>query len=84
MLVAGALTYGAVKLAEEQRRNKNQEEIVQVVRDFFATMGEIATVYVELYASGEESLVGGVVMEDGRHFSFDYDQGQLTYEEETV
>lgn len=82
ILAAGALTYGAVKWTEEQRRLKSQQEIVRVVRDFFEDLGEIATVYVELYASGEEYLQGGVVMEDGRHFTFCYEQGELTYEEE--
>ena len=44
--------------------------------------GPIATVYVELYESTDSRMVGGVVLEDDRHFTFVYENGQLTYEEE--
>ncbi|MGT2845956.1 DUF4651 domain-containing protein [Streptococcus massiliensis] len=81
LLGAGALAYGANKLVQEQRRLADREEIVQVVRDFFADMGEIATVYVQLYESSDERLVGGVVFEDERHFTFLYENGELSYEE---
>jgi len=78
----GAVVFGAAKLVQEQKRLRNREEIVQVVREFFASRGPIATVYVELYESTDSRTVGGVVLEDDRHFTFVYENGQLTYEEE--
>ena len=44
-------------------------------------MGTIATLYVELYESSEERLVGGVIFEDERHYRFIYEDGLLHYEE---
>ena len=38
-------------------------------------MGTIATLYVELYESSEERLVGGVIFEDERHYRFIYEDG---------
>ena len=82
LLGAGALAFGAAKLVQEQKRLRSREEIVRVVREFFASRGPIATVYVELYESSDSRTVGGVVLEDDRHFTFVYENGQLTYEEE--
>ena len=47
-------------------------------------MGTIATLYVELYESSEERLVGGVIFEDERHYRFVYEDGLLHYEEEKI
>ena len=47
-------------------------------------MGEIATLYVQVYESSLESLVGGVVFEDGRHYTFVYENEDLVYEEEVL
>lgn len=82
LLGAGALAFGAAKVVQEQKRLRNREEIVQIVREVFASRGPIATVYVELYESTDSRTVGGVVLEDDRHFTFVYENGQLTYEEE--
>ena len=82
LLGAGAVAFGAAKLVQEQKRLRNREEIVQIVREFFSSRGPIATVYVELYESTDNRTVGGVVLEDDRHFTFVYENGQLTYEEE--
>ena len=82
LLGAGALAFGAAKVVQEQKRLRSREEIVRVVREVFASRGPIATVYVELYESTDNRTVGGVVLEDDRHFTFVYENGQLTYEEE--
>ena len=47
-------------------------------------MGEIATLYVQVYESSLESLVGGVIFEDGRHYTFVYENEDLVYEEEVL
>ncbi|MBP2620525.1 DUF4651 domain-containing protein [Streptococcus panodentis] len=82
LLGAGALAYGAVKAVQEQKRLQEREAVVQAVRDFFASQGEIACLYVKLYESADDRLVGGLVLEDDRHFTFVYDKGQLSYVEE--
>lgn len=80
----GALLFGAKKIADDQKRVRTQEELVAEVRQMFSDMGTIATLYVELYESSLERLVGGVVFEDGRHYTFVYEEGLLHYEEETL
>ena len=48
----------------------------------YATKKTLDELYVQLYKSDEHQLVGGVVYEDDRHFTFVYENGELSYEEE--
>ncbi|MEQ5954702.1 DUF4651 domain-containing protein [Streptococcus suis] len=52
------------------------------MRDFFADLGEIATVYVDETASTQTTLIGGVVMEAGQVFLFENTKGSIQYREE--
>ena len=81
---ASALALGAYKIAKDQKRLRTQEELVAEVREQMEAMGTIATLYVELYESSEERLVGGVIFEDERHYRFVYEDGLLRYEEEKL
>ena len=81
---AGALAAGVYKIAKDQKRLRTQEELVAEVREQMEAMGTIATLYVELYESSEERLVGGVIFEDERHYRFVYEDGLLHYEEEKL
>ena len=49
------------KVADDRRLMKTQEELTAIVRDHFSDMGEIATLYVQVYESSLERLVGGVI-----------------------
>ena len=77
---AGALAAGVYKIAKDQKRLRTQEELVAEVREQMEAMGTIATLYVELYESSEERLVGGVIFEDERHYRFVYEDGLLHYD----
>ena len=81
---AGALAAGDYKIAKDQKRLRTQEELVAEVREQMEAMGTIATLYVELYESSEERLVGGVIFEDERHYRFVYEDSLLRYEEEKL
>ena len=86
LTVAGlsALALGAKKAADNHKLMKTQEELTAIVRELFSDMGEIATLYVQVYESSLESLVGGVIFEDGRHYTFVYENEDLVYEEEVL
>ena len=83
-LVLGALPLLRKKVADDHKLMKTQEELTAIVRDHFSDMGEIATLYVQVYESSLESLVGGVIFEDGRHYTFVYENEDLVYEEEVL
>lgn len=55
LLGAGSLALGARKVVKEQQLAKKREEIIHLVRSFFASQGQIATVYVQLYESSEDT-----------------------------
>lgn len=76
MLTASAQFYRKVQ------EDRKKAQALQEVRDFFANVGEIATVYVDETASTQDSLVGGVVMEAGQVFLFEKAQGSIQYREE--
>ena len=80
----GALAFGAKKVADDHKLMKTQEELTVIVRDYFSEMGEIGTLYVQVYESSLERLVGGVIFEDERHYRFIYEDGLLHYEEEKL
>lgn len=85
-IVAGIVGAG-VLAASARFYMKAQEEIKKAqalahVRQFFADFGTIATVFIYENKSDSQRLVGGVVMEDGPVYLFDYQNGEMTYEEE--
>ena len=86
LTVAGlsALALGAKKAADNYKLMKTQEELTTIVRELFSDMGEIATLYVQVYESSLERLVGGVIFEDDRHYTFVYENEDLVYEEEVL
>jgi len=78
------LALGAKKAADNHKLMKTQEELTAIVRELFLDMGEIATLYVQVYESSLERLAGGVIFEDGRHYTFVYENEDLVYEEEVL
>ena len=80
LLGIGSLALATKKVADDHKLMKTQEELTAIVRDHFSDMGEIAT----LYESSLGSLVGGVIFEDGRHYTFVYENEDLVYEEEVL
>ena len=72
------------KVADDHKLRKTQEELTAIVRDHFSDMGEIATLYIQVYESSLERLVGGVIFEGGRHYTFVYENENLVYEEEVL
>lgn len=86
LTVAGlsALALGTKKVADNHKLMKTQEELTAIVRELFSDMGEIATLYVQVYESSLERLVGGVIFENGRHYTFIYENKDLVYEEEVL
>lgn len=86
LTVAGlsVLALGAKKAADNHKLMKTQEELTAIVRELFSDMGEITTIYVQVYESSLERLVGGVIFEDSRHYTFVYENEDLVYEEEVL
>ena len=84
LLGIGSLALATKKVADDRKLMKTQEELTEIVREHFSDMGEIATFYVQVYESSLERLVGGVIFEDGRHYTFVYENEDLVYEEEIL
>ncbi|MDQ0222855.1 DUF4651 domain-containing protein [Streptococcus moroccensis] len=76
-----ALALGA-KVYLDEEREAYLSQIVHEVRDFFATIGSIATVYIDQTQSDKVQTKGGVIMDDGKVYRFDYLAGEIFYEEE--
>ena len=81
---AGALAAGVYKIAKDQKRLRTQEELVAEVREQMEAMGTIATLYVELYESSEERLVGGVILKMSAITALSMRMVSLHYEEEKL
>ena len=84
LLGIGSLALATKKVADDRKLMKTQGDLTEIVRDHFSDMGEIVTLYVQVYESSLERLVGGVIFEDGRHYTFVYENEDLVYEEEVL
>ncbi|WP_303971851.1 DUF4651 domain-containing protein [Streptococcus merionis] len=82
-LTMAALALGAKMYLDEQRE-EHLAQVVREVRSLFASMGEIATVYIDQTASDRVQTKGGVVMADGVVYLFDYLAGEIFYQEESL
>lgn len=78
----GIAAYATKKTLDERKEAEWREQLVAEIRKSLSELGDITTLYVQLYKSDEHRLVGGVVYEDNRHLTFVYENGELTYEEE--
>ena len=78
----GIAAYATKKTLDERKEAEQREQLVADIRKRLSELGPIATLYVQLYKSDEHQLVGGVVYEDDRNFTFVYENGELSYEEE--
>ncbi|HEL1587163.1 TPA: DUF4651 domain-containing protein [Streptococcus suis] len=81
--IAGVVSLASVLTATRfynRARDKKEAQALKEVREQFEAMGPIGTVYVDQTKSSPDHLIGGVVMEDGRQFQFDYCHGQLQVE----
>lgn len=78
----GIAAYATKKTLDERKEAEWREQLVAEIRKSLSELGDIVTLYVQLYKSDEHRLVGGVVYEDNRHLTFVYENGELTYEEE--
>lgn len=78
----GIAAYATKKTLDERKEAEQREQLVAEIRKSLSELGDIATLYVQLYKLDEHRLVGGVVYEDDRHLTFVYENGELTYEEE--
>lgn len=80
-LGVAALVLGT-KLYLDELRDAYLAQVVQDIRAFFATIGPTATVYIDQTQSDKVQTKGGVIMEDGKVYRFDYLAGEIFYEEE--
>lgn len=78
LLVAGFQVYRG--MIEDRRK----AYALQEVRDFFASFGEIETLYVDEMTSSSTVLHGGVVLADGRLFLFENKGGMIEYQEGSI
>ena len=86
-IIAGGIgALGFLALAEQGRRKqkaaKGQSALIQEVRQALSRQGEISVLYVNPSDQDVPHFSGGVVMEDGRIFSFADVDGELIYKEE--
>lgn len=81
LLGLGGLATAAV-IAKQKQQEKERQQVLEDVRDFFAAFGEIAVVYVNDFESIGRLVTGGVVFEDDRVLYFSYDHGDISYRSE--
>lgn len=81
--LAGILGLGGLAaagvVARQKQLDKERQQILVEVREFFAPFGKISVVYINDFESIRRLVTGGVVFEDGVTFYFSYDHGDINY-----
>lgn len=85
-LLAGLLGLGGLAaagaIAYQKNQEKRRQDIIEQVRQFFASFGTIKVVYVNDFESTDRLVTGGVVFDDDVTFYFTYDNGEINYRTE--
>ena len=78
LLGLGGLVAAGV-VAHQKQQEKERQQLLSEVRDFFAPFGAISVVYVNDFETVGRLVTGGVVFEDGVTYYFSYDKGEINY-----
>ncbi|MGT2888562.1 DUF4651 domain-containing protein [Streptococcus didelphis] len=68
---------------KEKYQDYQKTKMIAEIRQFFSEIGAISVLYINEAQSDASCVRGGIVMADDREFSFSYQKGDLTYQEET-
>lgn len=55
--------------------------MLKEVRTFFDDFGSIKVLYLNPVVPKSKNWTGGVIFDDGVHFTFDYQDGEINYKE---
>lgn len=78
LLGLGSLTAAGV-VAHQKQIEQQRQEVLEEVRTFFSTLGDISVVYINNFESKKYLVTGGVVFEDETTYYFTYDRGEINY-----
>ena len=86
LFAGGVGALGLLAMAEKKYRQSRTEmkkaALIQDIRQELSHLGTIAVLYTNPTDKENPGLTGGIVLEDGRAYSFVYAEYILTYEEE--
>ncbi len=80
-MVLGALPL--LRKVADDRKYEDSKSWQRLCETIFQTWKSRPSVFKSMRSS-LESLVGGVIFEDGRHYTFVYENEDLVYEEEVL
>ena len=81
LFAGGVGALGLLAMAEKYRQSRAEMKKAALIQDIRQELSHLGTIAV-LYTNPTEELTGGIVLEDGRAYSFVYAEDILTYEEE--
>ena len=81
LFAGGVGALGLLAMAEKYRQSRAEMEKAALIQDL-SHLGTIAVLYTNPTDKENPGLTGGIVLEDGRAYSFVYAEDILTYEEE--
>lgn len=83
-LLGAGLVLGLGLMINDYYQEKERQYITRDLRAFFSDLGHIDVLYVTPKLPRVVQVSGGVVMADGRHYTYTYDRGQISIEEERI
>ena len=85
LFAGGVGALGLLAMTEKYRQSRvemKKAALIQDIRQELSHLGPIAVLYTNPTDKETPGLTGGIVLEDGRVYSFVYAEDKLTYEEE--
>ena len=81
LFAGGVGALGLLAMAEKYRQSRAEMKKAALIQEL-SHLGTIAVLYTNPTDKENPGLTGGIVLEDGRAYSFVYAEDILTYEEE--
>ena len=84
LFAGGVGALGLLAMAEKYRQSRAEMKKAALIQDIRQELSHLGTIAVLTNPTDKENpeLTGGIVLEDGRSYSFVYAEDILTYEEE--
>ncbi|HEL0704120.1 TPA: DUF4651 domain-containing protein [Streptococcus equi subsp. zooepidemicus] len=81
-LIGLGLLAGLGLRLKEVYQERERQRVLAELRAFFSALGEIEVLYINSFSSKRDDVTGGLVMTDGKTYTYHYHKGSIDFKED--
>lgn len=81
-LIGLGLLAGLGLRLKEVYQERERQRVLAELRAFFSALGEIEVLYINSFNSKRDDVTGGLVMTDGKTYTYHYHKGSIDFKED--